>query len=109
MAGTVTSVTECGVLLYLHVFAFNAAKGSVRGSLEEVKALRELMQLRGAKENLGNIVTESEDSLNLGNIVTESEDSLNLCNIVTESEDSLNLGNIVTESEDSLNLGNIVT
>jgi hypothetical protein len=102
MAGTVTSVTECGVLLYLHVFAFNAAKGSVRGSLEEVKALRELMQLRGTKENLGNIITESEDSLNLGNIVTESEDSLNFGNVITKPGNSLNLGNIVAEPGDSV-------
>jgi hypothetical protein len=34
------------------VFAFNAAKGSVRGSLEELRALKELKQLKDLKGNL---------------------------------------------------------
>jgi hypothetical protein len=37
------------------VFALNAAKGNARGSLEEVKALTEEMQLKNLKANLGNM------------------------------------------------------
>jgi hypothetical protein len=34
------------------MFAFNAAKGNVRGSLDELRALKELTQLKDLKGNL---------------------------------------------------------
>jgi hypothetical protein len=50
------------------VFVFNAAKGSVRGSLEELRALKELTQLKDLKGNVHKITISTGQSGQLSHL-----------------------------------------